>query len=251
MRLLPRQQHTADSLQQTAIRRPSKPARLRPLSSALHLVLALPCLLVALLGCSATRMPPGIRTPEDHPVLWGYVEDYFTGERMADVRVGPPNFGALIDRDVITDDKGMYVDSLIREPGLLSRVVHVHGWYEGRLDTVVSRQSQVLRHDFRLSRKHPPEWRENIDPEDLPAVYGYVTNYWTGQPLAGAAVFIPFTDFGAATDAMGRFTIQHIPLGLYRVECSFMGFNSVALDSVYVDSSSAVRLDFELEEESL
>jgi hypothetical protein len=47
MRLLPRQQHPADSLQHTAIRRPCRPARFRPHPSALILVLVLPCLLVA------------------------------------------------------------------------------------------------------------------------------------------------------------------------------------------------------------
>jgi hypothetical protein len=47
MRFLPRQQHTADGLQPTALRRPRGPARVLFHPSALILVLALPCLLLA------------------------------------------------------------------------------------------------------------------------------------------------------------------------------------------------------------
>ncbi len=55
---------------------------------------------------------------------------------------------------------------------------------------------------------------------------GSVIDKEYGEEIAGATVFIPEIDRGLATDALGRFTINGIPNGVYKVVVSFVGYNT-------------------------
>lgn len=46
-----------------------------------------------------------------------------------------------------------------------------------------------------------------------------------GQPMAYATVGINGTSFGASTDSTGRFRIQGIPAGTYKLQATLVGFN--------------------------
>ncbi|UCG42679.1 MAG: TonB-dependent receptor [candidate division WOR-3 bacterium] len=82
------------------------------------------------------------------------------------------------------------------------------------------------------------------------SVDGKVTEKGTGEVLAGASVVLiqqdnP-TDYGTATDAIGRYQIINVPAGYYDVECSFMGYVTEKVTGVLVIQDQSVTVDFKL-----
>lgn len=212
-------------------------------------LLLLPCLLLALLGCGVPGLQ-GACLPDNRLVLWGYVRDSATGEPIADALLVPPlsERREHADREVRTNTEGMYVVSPIRNPERVWRAVHAHGWYETRLHTSFHKGADTLRYDLMLSKKHPPEWDGTIEPGRLPAVYGYVTDYWSGVPLPGAGVVhIRHQGLKSSTDVLGRYVISNVPPGWHQVEAAYIGYRINLGDSVLVNSTSATRLDFEMQ----
>ncbi len=53
-------------------------------------------------------------------------------------------------------------------------------------------------------------------------IRGIVTEAATGEPLAGANVFLRGTLLGGATDADGLFIILRVPPGTYTIEASMV-----------------------------
>ncbi len=65
-------------------------------------------------------------------------------------------------------------------------------------------------------------------------ISGTITNQESGDPLVGATIQIPGTNFGRISDADGRFVILNIPPGIYTLQVSFIGFETVRIDNVPV-----------------
>lgn len=63
--------------------------------------------------------------------------------------------------------------------------------------------------------------------ESIPAgtLKGKLIDRQTKSPLAGANVMIMNTSLGAATDQVGGFVIQKIPVGAYSVTLAILGMN--------------------------
>jgi len=57
-------------------------------------------------------------------------------------------------------------------------------------------------------------------------VYGKVVDKFTQQPLPGANVLVVNTNFGASTDATGKFEINNLPAGEYQLRASIIGYKS-------------------------
>ncbi|MDZ7345656.1 MAG: TonB-dependent receptor [candidate division KSB1 bacterium] len=66
---------------------------------------------------------------------------------------------------------------------------------------------------------------------------GTVTDAKTGEPLVGVNVVVMDTPYGASTDAEGRFFIQRIPVGTYRLRFDYIGYESVIKTDIVVKSS--------------
>jgi len=77
-------------------------------------------------------------------------------------------------------------------------------------------------------------------------ITGAVTDSETGQPLEGVQVFLPGTQLGFPTGANGRFLIQNVPAGTYRVQTQLIGFTSETEREVVVTAGGTVTVDFEL-----
>ncbi len=75
---------------------------------------------------------------------------------------------------------------------------------------------------------------------------GIVQDQATMQPLIGANVIIQDTDFGAATDSRGSFTINNIPVGSYHVKAMMMGYEPEVKLNVHVVPSRQTILTFDL-----
>lgn len=82
-------------------------------------------------------------------------------------------------------------------------------------------------------------------------IRGKIVDAKTGEPLVGTNVVIKGTTFGAATDLNGVFIILRIPPGTYQVEASMIGFKSVIVNNVNVETDRTVLVNFELSETSI
>ena len=80
-------------------------------------------------------------------------------------------------------------------------------------------------------------------------ITGTVTDAATGEPLPGVNVMIPSLRLGTATDMVGDYFIQNIPVGLYTVEVGMIGYAKVTMSDVRVIMDQTMRINFSLEDE--
>ncbi|MEX0660549.1 MAG: carboxypeptidase-like regulatory domain-containing protein [Balneolaceae bacterium] len=77
-------------------------------------------------------------------------------------------------------------------------------------------------------------------------VEGSVVDEQTGEPLHGAHVFLSGTRLGTATNPAGRFQIQNIPPGSYRLVVSMIGFDR-SYQQVSLSRGEIAQINAELE----
>lgn len=82
-------------------------------------------------------------------------------------------------------------------------------------------------------------------------IAGRVIDATTGEPLAGANVYIEKTNYGAAADLNGNFFIINLPPGVYSVTARMMGYQSVKATNVRVSVDLTTKQDFQLRTEAL
>ncbi len=75
---------------------------------------------------------------------------------------------------------------------------------------------------------------------------GRVIDASTGEPLAGANVFLEGTTLGTSADVDGQYNIFEVPPGTYTVVASFVGYVTVRQENVQIIAGITTRLDFEL-----
>ena len=66
-----------------------------------------------------------------------------------------------------------------------------------------------------------------LNAQNTGGVIGMVVESSTNSPLPGANVFIKGSYWGAATDVAGEFIIPNVPVGIYKVTASFVGYKSI------------------------
>ena len=81
-------------------------------------------------------------------------------------------------------------------------------------------------------------------------IIGHVTDETTGEPLFGTNIVILTTYMGAATDIEGDYIIVNVPVGVYSIQVSMIGYKKVVKTDVLVSGNQTTRVDFSLEEET-
>lgn len=81
-------------------------------------------------------------------------------------------------------------------------------------------------------------------------IRGQVIDKVTRQPLQGVqvAVLLAATSKGDQTDATGHFELNDLPLGRYRIQCSYLGYQPLTLNDIQLNSGKEVILLIEMEE---
>jgi hypothetical protein len=87
--------------------------------------------------------------------------------------------------------------------------------------------------------------------ENRVKIYGKVIDKLTKQPLPGANVLVLNTNYGASTNADGKFEIDNLPSGEYQLRASIIGYRSITKTDVMVMSGFSREIIFELEEEAI
>lgn len=79
-------------------------------------------------------------------------------------------------------------------------------------------------------------------------VEGYVRQSVTNEPVAYANVFIQGTTLGVTTDEEGYYKIENAEPGVYNLEASFLGFESLVQYEITLSTVKVVEVNFYLEE---
>jgi iron complex outermembrane recepter protein len=69
--------------------------------------------------------------------------------------------------------------------------------------------------------------KEKKDAPVKVAFFGTVTDATSGQPLAGASVYLSDAKIGAIADTAGKFKLANVPSGHHLIEVSFTGYNTI------------------------
>jgi len=82
-------------------------------------------------------------------------------------------------------------------------------------------------------------------------IKGQVTEQSTGLPLLGANVYILDSDplIGTTTDLDGYYIFENMPVGRYRIACSYIGYKNAVTGSTLVTSGKEMVYNFLLEED--
>jgi outer membrane receptor protein involved in Fe transport len=82
-------------------------------------------------------------------------------------------------------------------------------------------------------------------------ISGKITDKETKEVLVGANVSIEGTTLGAATDINGEYSILNVPVGVYAVRVTFVGYAPQRISNVRVSSDLTTSLDVTLSSEAV
>ncbi|WP_420636361.1 carboxypeptidase regulatory-like domain-containing protein [Candidatus Palauibacter sp.] len=159
--------------------------------------------------------------------LEGFVEDEITEVRLPAAHVfgSYPTSDGAVRRDlaVRTDSLGRY--RLCDVPaGAAVELEAAYGPETGRRDVVEAASGEEVRLTVQVT---------------VPGVIsGLVVNEGTGRPFRNVPVVLVGTDFRAVTNTAGRFSVEGLPPGAYRLRAICEGFESIAQDVELVPGAS-------------
>lgn len=79
-------------------------------------------------------------------------------------------------------------------------------------------------------------------------ITGIVIDRITKENLIGVNVVVLGTNYGAATNEFGEFTISRIPPGTYQVKASIIGYKPITISDVVVNTAKPTYLEFKMNE---
>lgn len=83
-------------------------------------------------------------------------------------------------------------------------------------------------------------------------IAGTVTDQETGEPLIGAnIVVVEDTRLGAASNIEGEYYILNVPVGVYSVRASFVGYRDVTIHNVRVSANLTTQVKFQMPSEAI
>ncbi len=92
---------------------------------------------------------------------------------------------------------------------------------------------------------------ETLSAQNIGKIAGTVREAKTGEPLAGANLEVVGMRMGAAADQNGEFYILNVPPGKYEIRASMVGYKTMKLVDVIVNTGKTTVIDFALSDEIL
>lgn len=81
-------------------------------------------------------------------------------------------------------------------------------------------------------------------------IRGYVVDSYTHNPLDGASVSLVDTEIGTTTDIEGIYRLDEVSVGRYSLQVSFIGYETLTISEVLLESGKEVILEISLKESS-
>ena len=82
-------------------------------------------------------------------------------------------------------------------------------------------------------------------------ISGKIVDAQSKEPLPGVNVLLVGTNMGAATDANGEYFIANVPVGVYSITASMIGYQEVTITNVHVRINGTTEAVFSLSQEAL
>ena len=179
---------------------------------------------------------PGGRPGE--VALDGFVEDELTEVRLPAAHVfaayPAPGESSLRDLEVRTDSLGRY------------RLCDLPAGAEVQLTAAYGREMGV---PTLVEAAADPDVKLTIRVTEPGTITGLVVNEGTGRPFGGVPIVVVGTDFHAVTSTAGRFSLEGVPPGSYRIRAMCEGFEAASQD-VEVTRAGQVRVMLALRPEA-
>jgi len=77
-------------------------------------------------------------------------------------------------------------------------------------------------------------------------IKGVALDMQSGEPLIGANIVVVGTNFGATTDVNGNFLITQVPVGIFNLKASYVGYRNVTIEGIRVVSGLTAEANFKL-----
>lgn len=87
-----------------------------------------------------------------------------------------------------------------------------------------------------------------IDPPSTGTLTGTITDKADGSPLVGVTVTIPDLKNGTTTNIDGKYTLSHLPKGIYLLQIRYIGYATI---NQKVDLSKTTQLNFQMQVSSI
>ncbi|HEY0356283.1 MAG TPA: carboxypeptidase-like regulatory domain-containing protein, partial [Flavisolibacter sp.] len=80
-------------------------------------------------------------------------------------------------------------------------------------------------------------------------VSGMVMDKDNKQPLAGASIKVIDLEkeYSTASDSLGNFVFEQVPVGRVRIQCSYVGYEDFITDGLVLNSAKALEVNIEME----
>src|ERR1041385_2064742 len=75
---------------------------------------------------------------------------------------------------------------------------------------------------------------------------GKVTLKENGEPAIGVNVTLDGTTYGASTNVQGEYQILNVPVGIYVVRASFIGYHAPEVSNIKIHADLTTELNFQL-----
>ena len=84
--------------------------------------------------------------------------------------------------------------------------------------------------------------------QDVGVISGRILDAATKEALVGVNVVVLDTNLGAATDADGNYIIERVPVGVYRIKITYLGYEPVLKTDIVVRTARPVFVNAEMEQ---
>src|SRR5881394_2663931 len=80
---------------------------------------------------------------------------------------------------------------------------------------------------------------------------GRVTDKETKEALVGVTVILEGTALGASSDIDGGYIVLNVPVGVYTIKASYVGYANVTISNIRVSQNVSTTQDFQLSTEAI
>jgi len=154
---------------------------------------------------------------------------------LYDARVSSRNkeielsYYAMVVQSTGEDWRDIQLTFSTADPMSMKSLPELERWFLS--STPMPYQDQKLKPSSRITTDYKITYEQNWGlAKGKGAVTGYVTDNTTGEPLAGANVFLQSTNMGSVTDKNGKFYMANIAAGRYTLEAQMIGFQTVNIN---------------------
>jgi len=91
----------------------------------------------------------------------------------------------------------------------------------------------------------------NLQAQNTGSIHGMVQDSQTKEALAGVNILVLDSNRGASTDLQGKFIIENLSPGTYRLEFFYVGYVNQKITDIIVSANKPAMIDVQLQEQAL